>query len=386
MKGFQRRIDLEGLNLERLLRAAADQGVGLAGVRRIGPRHVSVLIHESEIPAMMILAQAGGWCLRKGERIGVGRIRELAGRRWLLLAAMFATVGVIWACTQIAWHIDLVDAGTYEADIRLALDEMNIQAPMLRRNIDISEMRDTLEWRYPRIAWIECGWRGMSLVIRVVEGVMPNDRVDSGPCDVVASMDGVVKNMVTRAGTPVVQSGDLVRKGDILIRGEERTAAGEVRPVAARGTVIARVWERVSVSMPLYETQTTYTGKEQLVWTVRSPWFDLWKMENSGFMQQDISVWEMPLGGFFLPLTLHAERRMEAECSLVLRDQASVKEACAQAALHKLYEKAGGKEYLVDNWVNWSIIEDEILLSEAAGEMLVDIAQQERDSVMAAAE
>ena len=58
----------------------------------------------------------------------------------------------------------------------------------------------------------------------------------------------------------------------------------------------------------------------------------------------------------------------------------------SEAAISKLLQSAGAEESYVDIWVNWSIIDDEILLSEAIGERLMDIAQQESCSGMAATE
>ena len=53
-----------------------------------------------------------------------------------------------------------------------------------------------------------------------------------------------------------------MRKGQVLIAGEERDGAETVRPVSARGTVMARVWDGATVRVSLREKQTEYTGKK----------------------------------------------------------------------------------------------------------------------------
>jgi len=386
MKRWLHTFTVEGLNLERFLRNVGESGIQIAAIRRSG-RCIRAAADEGDIRKIEEIALQGGWRFELGACQGAGQLLERGQRRWMLVAGIALTLLLMVLGTQVMWAIDVVDAGTYEADIRIAIDEMGIRAPMLRRRISLGALRDALEWRYPKIAWIECGWRGMVLQIRVVEGVPPDGReaVD-GTCDVVASRDGIVSGIVTRAGTPAVKPGDLVRKGQVLIRGEERTSGGETKPVTAQGSVYARVWDAASVKMPVREVMTVYTGRQQQSLTIRTPWFDLWRMESSVFEQQDTAIREITLGGFFLPFVLHEETRMEADFHIENRDWETLKEDSGRAAMQKLCEIAGGKESLVDNWVNWSMIEDEILLSVAYGERLLDIAQQERDPVMAAAE
>lgn len=368
---------LEGLNIERFVRQAAETGVVLTGMRRTGARRLTALVQESALPAVETLAMQGGWRLTVGRRYGLGRALTWMRARRVLCMALFAAGVALLGATQVVWQVDVADGGAYEADIRTALTEMGVTPPFLRADIDLGALRDALEWRYPRIAWFECGWRGGTLVIRTVEGVLP--RQDAGaeqPCDVVAARDGVVYAIVTRAGTPVVKPGQLVRKGDVLIRGEERMANGEVTPVAAQGSVVARVWMGASVRMSAYETVTRYTGAEQTVWTLRTPWFDLWKLAESPFAHCDIRMSATKACSVFLPVTLYAETRLETEYTVQRRDQAELEADAQAAALRRLHEKAGGAESLIDIWGNCSMIDDENVLSVAIGEMHVEIGTQ----------
>lgn len=377
----------EGLNLERFLTGAAEAGIRLTAVRRHEGRLVSGCVGHGDYARLAALAQQGGWQLTEGAQHGLGRLLQRMRQRWLLAAAVVLASAAVFAGTQVMWRIDVTGGGAYEADIRQALHELGVRAPMLRRQVEPRLLRDALEWRYPRIAWIECGWRGMTLEVRVVEGLLPGeDGAAEGACAVVAARDGIVERIVTRAGTPVVTPGQLVRKGQVLISGEERTGGGLTRAVAARGSVYARVWDAAAVQTPLYETETVYTGRTQETCQIVCPWFSLLPDAPEMFEHRDVAVRELPLGGFFLPLTIRSETRLEAQYTSQRRSLEALKAEASAAALQKLYAITGGRESVVDNWVNCSIIEDEILLSVAYGERLMDIARQERDSVMAAAE
>ncbi|MBQ3156881.1 MAG: sporulation protein YqfD [Clostridia bacterium] len=380
-------VRVEGLNLNRFVRTAGEAGIRLTQVRRLSLRRLKALVREEELPALTDIAVQGGWQLHAGERKGSGRVLAWLSKRWLLSAGAAAALIALAAASRVMWRIEVVDGGSYTADIQSALQELNISAPMLRCQVDIGQLREALEWRYPRIAWIECGWRGTTLVIRPVTGVLPmQEETPTGMRHVVAARDAVVKQIVTRSGTPAVKPGDIVRAGDILIKGEERTSDGAVRPVAARGRILGRVWQAAEIVMPVTETSTRYTGNRQTVWTVRTPWFDFWPMADCGYDTWDTSVSEMPLCGIFLPMTLHMETRIEAICERSRRELQDVKAEAEAAALRKLYEIAGGEESLIDIWGNCSMIDSEKVQASAIGEMLVEIGVQSSPSDMAAPE
>lgn len=370
-------IGVEGLNLERFVRQAAEQGIALTGMRRTGARRLTALVRESALPAVEALTVQGGWRLTVGRRHGLGRALTWMRVRRVLCMGLLAAGVALLAATQVIWRVEIADGGAYEAEIRQALEDMGVTPPFVRSMVSLGELRDGLEWRYPRIAWFECGWRGGTLVIRAVEGVLPRqDGLTDQPCDVVAARDGIVHAIVTRAGTPAVKPGQLVRKGEVLIRGEERMADGAVTPVAAQGSVIARVWTGASVRMSAYETVTRYTGAEQTVWTLRTPWFDLWRLEKSPFAHCDIRMSARKVCSLFLPVTLYAETRLETEYTVQRRDQAGLEADAQAAALRRLHEKVGAEESLIDIWGNCSMIDDENVLSVAIGEMHVEIGTQ----------
>ncbi len=378
-------ITAEGLNTARFVRQAGEKGIALSRMRRISPKMIRALVREDQLPMLRELALQGGWTLKRGQRYGLGRMLERIRARWLLCFALLAALLALRMVSAMVWRINILNAGAYEADIRQALTEMGIETPLLRRAVDLGALRDALEWRYPRIAWFECGWRGAVLEIRPAEGVLPRrDAEASGPCDVVAARDGVVHTVVAAAGTPVVAPGDIVRKGDVLIRGEERTANGEVRPVAARGSVIARVWVGASVRMSAWETATHYTGQEQTVWTLATPWFDLWRTAEPMFEHYDTHIVQTSACSAFVPLVFRQETYLAAESAPQRRDQADLERDASAAAVRKLHEKVGAEESLIDIWGNCSMIDDENVLSVAIGEMHVEIGTRKPVSGMAA--
>lgn len=374
-KLYGRRFQVEGLNLERYLRAAADSGIPLKGARRFG-RTLTGVAAEEHMAALEALARQGGWLFTHLEAVGANRLWERLRRRWPLAALLALALAGVCVALQWVWTVEVLDAGSYAGDVRAYLTEAGVRPFVWKSSVDTAALRGALEWRYPKVAWVEVGWRGTALCVRLMEGTPKGNTVDwHGSRDVVASRDGVIVSVVPVAGTARCKPGDVVRKGQVLIAGEERDGAETVRPVSARGTVMARVWDGATVRVSLREKQTEYTGKKLLRQTVRSPWFDLWGMEEDTFAQADIHAEELPLGGLFFPLWVRREECLEARITTQMRDLDEAKAEAGLAALRALARHVGYGEVFVDKWVDYCMIEDEILEASAVGERRIDIGQ-----------
>lgn len=378
MKGIERSIYIEGLNLERFLRQASEMNLSIDSIKRKG-RRLTAKAPEDDLASLQLLAEQGGWRFSIGRRQGMGYIVDVLCARKLLAAMLIVMAVLLLLSTQIIWHIDVEEAGIYTADLQAYLLQRGIHPFITKYTVDLHVLRDALEWRYPDIAWADCGWRGGTLRIRLVQGTPVGEALTHhGSGDIIAERDGIVESIITLAGTDMVKPGDVVHQGQVLIQGMERTAEDALVPVMARGQVFSRVWKSASVRIPMHETQTDYTGRTQTCWTVTTPWFHLWKIPGKIYETEDIRRTETPLGGFFLPMVFITETHMETELQAVPRSEESVKTDAREAALRLLLENAGNRDDLVDKWVDCCMIDDEVIEAVATGEWIVDIGQPVR--------
>jgi len=376
MKPWRRRLTAEGLNIERLICQAAGRNIELASLRRNGSKRISAQVAEDDIPLFRELAQQGGWVVHEGERLGLGRWADKLSRRRAAAAACAVLLVLLYASALLIWRIEIINGGRYEADIRAYLSGLDIRPFRLKAMIDPGDLREKLEWRYPEVAWIECGWRGMTLCIIVHEGIIEDEALTwTGAGDVIAKRDGIIDSLITLAGTPQVKRGDIVRKGDVLILGEERTSQGGIRPVSARGKVYARVWDGAKVQFSANELESVYSGRVSHGYTASLPWFDLWLPEPSAFEQEDVSVRTHPLGGIFLPFVFRSETKYEVQTYTRKRDEAQLRSEAGLAAMRKLKMSVENSDEFLTKWVEYSMIDDEVMCALAIGERVIDIGQ-----------
>jgi hypothetical protein len=107
-------------------------------------------------------------------------------------------------------------------------------------------------------------------------------------------------------------------------------------------------------------------------------------MADSAYEHYDTAVSETALCGMFFPVKMRTETRMEAEITTRTRDREALEADAYAAAVHKLKEKTGPEESLIDIWGNCSMIDAENMLSVAVGEMITEIGRRVPASGMAA--
>jgi len=370
---FAHRFTLCGLNLERFLNLLAQNGIPLLRVRRKDGRSMVCECHSADLNEIRRLAEERGWRIDETQPLGFSAWMRFLRRRPGIPAGIALCLAAALILSQFVWTIDLNGAGAYQAEIASFLSQSGYAPGIRRSRVDARALEQELTRRYPRIAWFHVYVSGVRMVVDVSHGV-PMPELPSGiPGDVVASHGGIVTSVQVFAGTAKVKAGDVVRKGQVLIEGYERSSDEQLTAVQAQGVVMARCWESYTVSMPCYEIISEETGRESVVSRIRTPWGS-WPqaLEEPGFLASNTYVEEMPVVGCFFPVVFERVIRREVSMEYQPRNLEQVRSEASQAALKYLKTKHFGDE-IIDKWVDYCMIEDGSLAAAATVEWLMDI-------------
>ncbi len=366
---------MEGLSLERLMNLAGEQNIMLQDLTRDGLKAVTGVCGESDYKKLYEIAEQRGWRLTRLKHKRLSAFRNWLKRRMAVAVGFVLCVALTAVSLQFVWSIDILDAGPYESEVRLYLQEQNIHPGIWKRNVSLQELIRALEWRLPRVAWVQAYYRGAALVVRCVLGVPPPGvETEGGPGDVVAKRDGIIVSLLPLAGTPMCKPGDLVKAGQVLIAGWERGTGETKIPVKARGIAMARGWVGAKVRIPVDEVRSEPTGRTADSQVVQTPYFQVGEIETPDFLQSDRTVEIWPIGGAWWPVYLRRETFFEVALSAVPREEAQVKAEAGIAALRALAQKLGAGHEPVDKWVDYCMIEGRMLEATAIAETLADIA------------
>ena len=208
-----------------------------------------------------------------------------------------------------------------EKDILSACEEMGLRPAAWKKNVDTAAVTKGLLTQFSELSWVSVGIHGTDAVIRLAETIEKAEMVDRvTPCDVVAAQDGVIVSVTAERGTPLVQAGDVVQKGDVLISSELPVGAeGEEQYTdytAAEGAVTARIWQRLTEEMTFRYEEKQYSGVEEKNGSIlfSEKELDIIHPDGAGKWEKTmLSEQPLMMGDFRLPLSLKREIWKEYE-------------------------------------------------------------------------
>ncbi len=147
-------------------------------------------------------------------------IHKYKKRKGLLIG--IAAFGIIlYMLSQYIWNIGVSGQYTHtEEAIIKYLNSIDVSVGTRKGKINCQKIEEQIRKEYVDIGWVSAEIKGTRLLIKITETNMPAPyQQKNKPCHIVATRDGKITSMITRVGTPMVQVGAQVKKGDILVSG-----------------------------------------------------------------------------------------------------------------------------------------------------------------------
>ena len=347
---------------ERLLERALAKGARFSAVRRDGAR--GLIVECDSASAEILLNECARFHIdaRVLARRGRSALRGFARRRATLPAGLAVFAALCWLFLGRIWVIDVAFSGEAAAlgdaeALRQAVHEAGVH-PGIPRGLDPGALEQALLAGTGGYSYVGAHLRGVRLVIEAVPEVPAPPVYDLAAArDLVADRDGIVLAANVQSGVSCVEPGDAVRRGQLLIRGEEQASAEATRPIAALGEVIVRTWFTGEASMPLVERVARPTGRESASASLKTPWFELPITEGTAFADSASEAELLPIGGLFVPVGIERVTSRELSLCEVARDMDWLKQALAPLAMAdaaaKLTSGGPGEYEILSRWIDY---------------------------------
>lgn len=144
-------------------------------------------------------------------------------KRKLFVIGFACFAAFLYYFSGFVWNIE-VNGNSYlsEETIIRFLEEQNASFGTKIDNIDSAALEEQLRSEYSEVIWTSIRIYGTKMTVDIQESLLPDEEYETTQDeinDIVAAKDGVITEMVTRNGTPLVTNGAEVKKGDVLVSG-----------------------------------------------------------------------------------------------------------------------------------------------------------------------
>ena len=232
-------LRVAALNKERLISALSRGGVELKQLT-IKDGAMYFVVAKKDAPQTFAICEKLCYNISVCGESGISRIMINALKRIGLVAGTVVFAALIAFSTTFIWKIEI--AGNNNVDsvlIERLLRDNNIRVGG-SKSIDLKQLT-TLINDLEGIEDSTAAFDGTTLRINVVESTVFQPPQETDSSAVIAGFDAVIARIIAHKGTAAVKVGQAVKKGDVLIKGERTTQAGDVIPDNAAGEVYGRV-------------------------------------------------------------------------------------------------------------------------------------------------
>lgn len=363
------KIRVDGLSLEKFINLTVSRGIRLWGINRQSYTSLTANISIAGFKQLHSISHKIRCRIRIVEKRGFPFILYRYRHRKMLVVGMLVFLVIIYGFSSFIWSVEV--EGAEKVEIQVLMDELyslGVRPGTYKPTIDTLKVENRLVINIPDISWASLEIKGSTAVLRVKEAVHPPDFINKDtPTNIVAAKDGIIQNMIVLDGQAVVDIGQTVRKGQLLVSGifDHPQTIG-IRYVHAMGQIMARTWYEDTAELSLNDTYRQRTGRstqiKYLGWDrLKIPY----SKEEIIFAEYDKEVQE---DRFIITETYYEVKEIQWKSN-----REGARKKLEEMVLEKVREKIPKGAKIIDKKLRYDMIEEEKLVVEVYIEALEDI-------------
>lgn len=262
-------IEVQGKALEKFINIAIEQGVYLWDIHKIGDK-VYLKTHIKNFLSLRTLARRTQCHIHIVQKYGLPFFYlRIKNRKMLLMGAILFSA-VIYIFSSYIWFIEIEGLKNVKPEMILKIAQsQGLEPGVLKWKIDDEKIEREMLKQINEISWLAININGSKASICVVEKIIVKEDM---PCDLVAAKAGVIDRLIVLDGEPMVVEGDVVEKGQVLVKGirkyrvKDQTGNDEeewkesIRLTHAKAIIEGRIEYTAIETVPLKSVSEKMTG------------------------------------------------------------------------------------------------------------------------------
>lgn len=377
-------INIEGLNLEKFINNCIEKNIYLWNIRRLSYTKIEAHVGIKGFKPLRRLSRKSGCRVSIATKSGYPFWAHRLKKRKMLIAGAFFSLIMIIVASSFIYSIDIIGSERVDEDaIKTALVELGLRPGANKYTLNLRELENQILIEFNELAWVGIHLKGIYAKVEVVEKFIAEGKIDKDvPCNVVASKNGVIDQVIAKNGKAVVKDGDIVSAGDLLISGiVSRENTEETTFLHAYGEVFARTYYERVITKELKEIKKEKTGEYVTL-----------KRFSIGKFKFSFGDTEIPYGNYIvekntkkptiwrnitLPVEIMKEEYFEAIDMEIILDIDEVKASMHQEAIDYLMQEIPEEAEILNTFIDFNEVGDQ-LQGKFTIEVLENIALQEK--------
>lgn len=324
-------IVVEGLDTESFLNYLIRNKIYVYNVNRIEKTKIQFNIDRDNYRKLKKIHRSNKFNIKVKKQTGIPFIaKRIYTYRGMVICAIISLI-ILMSTSQFVTDVYITaPEGIDKTALKKELYIQGVKPGIYKKSIDRKTVRDNIMGKFNQIAYVSINVKGTNIFVNITKkDESQNSQENSNYCNIIATKDGIIEKVVPRSGEAVVEEGDIVKKGDVLVNGANTTALPEVW---------ATTFYEAKKSSNYIDIKNQRTDNKKKVYTI-SFYDKKYKiLRNIKYKDYEIEnkTHELKLGDYTFPIkitvsTFYEVRKVENKI-----DVKKVKEELSRAVLKEL--------------------------------------------------
>lgn len=376
-------IVVEGFFIERFINTCISKKIFFWKTNRMKSTVFSANIGVGNYKEVVKIAKKCQCKIRITNKKGIPFLLNKYRKRKIFVVTLGIIILGIITIFNFIWNIEIKGVDEIkQREIMEFIQNEGIDIGKYKNNIDLQSLINKIRIQRDDIAWVGMEIKGTNLIVDVVEADKKPEIINEDEyCNVVADKDGIIVKVKAQNGTPAVEEGTTVKKGDILIQGWLEGKHTENRYVHAEGEVMAKVWYSEKEKVYYKQNYENQTGNHEKKYTLNVNNFKINFFKTlSNFENYDTirTIKKLKItSNFYLPVEIIVDENFEKQNNEIIYDKNEAKEIGIKELKSKLEEQIENKENISNIYIN-TVESEEYIEVEVIYEVLESIGTKEK--------
>lgn len=263
-------ITVEGFFVERFINNCINNKIFLWKIKRKNSTLLTANVNIKDFKKIRSIAKKTKCKVNINSKKGLPILLHRYRKRKLLVIILVPIVLAVLISSRFIWNIEVI--GTENISPEEIISELGEEGVLIgkkKNSIDSKKVINSIRLKRDDISWMSLDMKGTNIIVTIVEAEKKPDIIDKNEyCNIVANEKGVITKITADTGTALVQVGDIVEKGDILIGGYMEGKYTDTRYVHAQGTIEAKVWYTKNIKSSFTREISEETGNQKNIYSI----------------------------------------------------------------------------------------------------------------------